>query len=309
MLNEGKSLLQAPSAPYLYTMKKGRWIGMGLLGVGALFFSAFSILLDKNSPTYKEGETAIAMRQIGHALLLQSGDSTSRVLPVKQLSENTFEIAFQSQFTFVPDSLVNIVRSSLSESIIHKPYIVNVRDCQSSEVVYGFQIGLQQTTTLVPCLGREQVLGCYTIQLSFLSKPKQDTDLYYLYLMGVVGLGVIIASGKRIVKQKKIHVPESLEGAIKIGTYYFMADRRILLHAQQRIELSEKETKLLKIFATQLNQPVMREQLLKEVWEDEGVIVGRSLDVFVSKLRKKLQQDPTVQLMNIHGVGYSLKVS
>lgn len=289
-------------------MKKSWLIGIGLLGVGALFFSSVSILLDTNSYSSKERETTIAMRQIGHALLLQSGDSTSRVLPVKQLNENTFEIAFQSQFTFVPDSLVSIVRSSLSESIINRPYIVNVHDCQSNEVIYGFQIGLQQTTTLVPCLGREQVLGCYTIELTFLAEPKKDTHQYYLYLMAVVGLGILIASGNSIVKQKKILVSESLEGAIKIGAYYFIADRRILLHAQHRIELSEKETKLLKIFAMQLNQPVMREQLLKEVWEDEGVIVGRSLDVFVSKLRKKLQRDPTVQLMNIHGVGYSLKV-
>ena len=280
---------------------------MGLLGVGAFFFSAVSILLDQDSPPYREGEAIIAMRQIGHVLLLQSGDSSSRVLPVKQLSENTFQIAFQSQLTFIPDSLVKIVNSSLSESIINRPYIVNVYDCYSNEVVYGFQIGRQKTTTLVPCLGREQARGCYTIQLTFFTEEKQGDNYLYLYLLAIVGLGVIIASGKSIVK-KKLHVVESLEGATKIGNYHFLADRRLLLFEQERTELSEKETKLLKIFAEQLNQPVMREQLLKEVWEDEGVIVGRSLDVFVSKLRKKLKQDPTVQLINIHGLGYSLKV-
>ena len=309
MLNEGKSLLQVPLPPYLYYMKKGWVIAMGLLGVGALFFSAMSILLDSNSPKRREGEAAIAMRQIGHVLLLQSGDTTSRVLPVKQLSENTFQIAFQSQFSFVPDSLVKIVRSSLAESIPNRPYIVNVHDCESMDVVYGFQIGTQQTTTLVPCLGREQVLGCYTIQLNFLNETEKGADQYYLYLVAIVGLGIFIASGKSMVKEKKIQAPESLEGSIIIGNYYFFGDRRILLYEQQRIELSEKETKLLKIFAAHLNQPVMREHLLKEVWEDEGVIVGRSLDVFVSKLRKKLSQDPTVQLLNIHGLGYSLKVN
>ncbi len=284
---------------------------MGLLGVSALFFSGMSILLDRNFPNDRkgEGEAAIAMRQIGHVLLLQSGDSTSRVLPVKKMSESTFQIAFQSQFTFVPDSLVKIVRTSLSESITNRPYIVNVYDCHTNEVVYGFQIGRQQTTTLVPCLGREQALGCYTIQLTFLNEAKEGTNQYYLYVLALVGFGVIVVSGRSVLKQRNLQTIESLEGGSKIGTYYFFSDRRILLYKRQRIVLSEKETKLLKIFAAQLNQPVMREQLLKEVWEDEGVIVGRSLDVFVSKLRKKLKQDSTVQLINIHGVGYSLKVS
>lgn len=279
---------------------------MGLLGVSALFFSGMSILLDRTSPSDRAGEATIAMRQIGHTLLLQSGDSTSRVLPVKKMSEGTFQIAFQSQFTFVPDSLVKIVRTSLSESITNRPYIVNVYDCHTQEVVYGFQIGRQQTTTLVPCLGREQAQGCYTIQLTFLNEAKANQ--YYWYVLALLGFGVIIVSGKSVLKQRNVQTVESLEGAVKIGVYYFFADRRILLYEQQRTVLSEKETKLLKIFVAHLNQPVTREHLMKEVWEDEGVIVGRSLDVFVSKLRKKLKHDSAVQIINIHGVGYSLKV-
>ncbi|NBP70070.1 MAG: winged helix family transcriptional regulator [Cytophagia bacterium] len=57
-----------------------------------------------------------------------------------------------------------------------------------------------------------------------------------------------------------------------------------------------------------MNEPITRDQLLKEGWEDEGVIVGRSLDVFISKLRKKLIKDPKVQITNIHGIGYKLEV-
>ena len=51
-----------------------------------------------------------------------------------------------------------------------------------------------------------------------------------------------------------------------------------------------------------------RDQLMKEVWEDEGVIVGRSLDMFVSKLRKKLQADPRASILNVHGKGYKLVI-
>lgn len=288
---------------------KQHWIvGLGLVGVGVLFFSAISILA-KQDPQRPAPETVeIAMRQIGHEILLQADDSTSRVMPVKRLNENTFQVAFQSRFTFVPDSLVRTVEVILKQSGIELPYIVQVLDCGSNEVVYGFQIGKLETTTLVPCVGREQVLGCYTIHLSFLDKTKSSTNQYYLYFLAFAGLGLLVISGQKLLQGKKPVAPEVIEGGVKIGNYLFLADRRMLHYAQQRIELSEKETKLMKIFVAQLNLPVTREQLMKEVWEDEGVIVGRSLDVFVSKLRKKLKHDPSVQLVNIHGRGYTLEV-
>ena len=61
-------------------------------------------------------------------------------------------------------------------------------------------------------------------------------------------------------------------------------------------------------FDTNANQVVKREELTKKVWEDNGVIVGRSLDTYISKLRKKLQQDETIKLTNVHGIGYKLEI-
>jgi DNA-binding response OmpR family regulator len=96
--------------------------------------------------------------------------------------------------------------------------------------------------------------------------------------------------------------------AITIGKFLFYDDRKILIYEFESIPLSDKETRLLKIFASRPNQTISRDQLMKEVWEDEGVIVGRSLDVFVSKLRKKLSKDSNVKLTNVHGLGYKLEI-
>ncbi|MEN0056487.1 MAG: helix-turn-helix domain-containing protein [Mucilaginibacter sp.] len=57
------------------------------------------------------------------------------------------------------------------------------------------------------------------------------------------------------------------------------------------------------MFAQAPNEIIDRNRLQKEVWEDEGVIVGLSLDTFISKLRKKLENDPSVKLVSIHGKG------
>ncbi|MDD7915612.1 helix-turn-helix domain-containing protein [Polaribacter ponticola] len=77
----------------------------------------------------------------------------------------------------------------------------------------------------------------------------------------------------------------------------------------KEITLSKKECELLEIFVANENQVVKREDLTKQVWEDNGVIVGRSLDTYISKLRKKLQEDTSIKLTNIHGVGYKLEVN
>ena len=73
--------------------------------------------------------------------------------------------------------------------------------------------------------------------------------------------------------------------------------------------LTTKESKILHILALQQNQIIDRDKLQKEVWENEGVIVGRSLDMFISKLRKKLEQDEQVKITNVHSRGYKLEVS
>ncbi|WAC02474.1 helix-turn-helix domain-containing protein [Lacinutrix neustonica] len=71
--------------------------------------------------------------------------------------------------------------------------------------------------------------------------------------------------------------------------------------------MSKKECELLVIFIAHPNQIVTRDTLTKKVWEDKGVIVGRSLDTYISKLRKLLQDDDSIKLTNVHGVGYKLE--
>ena len=92
---------------------------------------------------------------------------------------------------------------------------------------------------------------------------------------------------------------------IPLGNYRFYADNNALTIEQKNITLSEKETKALKIFAENINQIVEREKLMKEIWEDEGIVViSRNVDVLVSKLRKKLSDDNSIKFINVPGRGY-----
>jgi PAS domain S-box-containing protein len=87
-----------------------------------------------------------------------------------------------------------------------------------------------------------------------------------------------------------------------------MLRTEILLINGKTIDLTGTETRLLLIFALSPNETIERSRLQKEIWEDEGVIVGRSLDMFISKLRKKLELDPNVKIVVVRGKGISWRL-
>ena len=74
------------------------------------------------------------------------------------------------------------------------------------------------------------------------------------------------------------------------------------------ITLTDKECKILELLNRNFGELIPRETLMQEVWISEGVITGRSLDMFVSKLRKKLSSDPELRITNVHGKGYKLEI-
>ncbi|RYD94066.1 MAG: winged helix family transcriptional regulator, partial [Sphingobacteriales bacterium] len=92
-----------------------------------------------------------------------------------------------------------------------------------------------------------------------------------------------------------------------LGRYRFLPAQQCLLLDNERIPLTGKEAALLGKLAARPNELIGRSELQK-IWEDEGVIVGRSLDVFVSRLRKKLERDPALALVGVTGKGYRLEL-
>jgi two-component system OmpR family response regulator len=99
----------------------------------------------------------------------------------------------------------------------------------------------------------------------------------------------------------------------EIGKYHFNFPLRILTFAkegedEEKIKLSPKEAALLKMFALHLNNVLERSEALTEIWGDDNYFTARSMDVFITKLRKYLRRDPRIEIVNIHGNGFQLLV-
>ena len=134
-----------------------------------ILISAVSSINKKNE--VPENHIEVVLRDLGHQLLLSAKDSTSRVLPVKKLSENKYQVSFQSDFSFISDTLINLVQRTFQKNGLAKDYIVNLRNCKKEETVFAFEIN-SQIGDLTPCRGRTLEVGCYVIEIELLNKNK-----------------------------------------------------------------------------------------------------------------------------------------
>lgn len=278
-----------------------------------LILAAFASRQTSNSD-FENAREIIVMRQIAHQILLKAGDTSSRVLPIDQISALEFQINFETDFSFMPDTLVSIISKVVAENRLSSNYIVNVVEDSSGKVIFGYAMLGAERNSIVPCLGRDQPVKKYRINIKFQEQGAVINNTLLYTGIGILALGILLflfkGKEQRFNTQSVIDRGVAVESTneVQIGAYLFNELRQELIFKEERIELTAKEARLLGIFSAERNQVIDRKRLQKEVWEDEGVIVGRSLDMFISKLRKKLANDPTVRLVNIHGKGYRLEV-
>ncbi len=271
-----------------------------LTGAFMVFYACANTGSSKEDST---GRREIAFRDIGHKLLLHAGDSTSRVLPVKKIAANEYRIQFANDFAFEPDTLVAIVERTLASAGMEGDYVVNVLDCTTAESVFGFAIAKEEGSIL-PCSGRLLPKSCYLIDITF----EQENTTMQTALPGTGVLVVLVAAAAGW-RRRRCRKPAPPQDALMIGNTLLDAqNKRLVIHGIETA-LTAKECSLLALLAASPNEVIDRSRLQKELWEDQGIIVGRSLDVFISRLRKKLEGDEALKLVNIHGKGYKLEIS
>jgi DNA-binding response OmpR family regulator len=246
----------------------------------------------------------VSLRMIGHQVLLSYNDSISRVLPI--IKENDrYKISFESEFEFIPEELVATIDRVVKETNLATQYIVEVEQCENREVVYSFKMNEVDKSDIVPCQSRTQTQSCYNLYFTLIEPIKLDETNNLLSYIGVLFLFILVSSFLFFAWKRKNRNSND-PNLIPLGAYHFDKRNTELLIEHQRIELTSKEADLLLLLYNTANTTVEREVILNTVWGDEGNYVGRTLDVFISKLRKKLEFDSKLKIVNIRGVGYKL---
>ncbi|MGB0850033.1 MAG: winged helix-turn-helix domain-containing protein [Bacteroidia bacterium] len=250
----------------------------------------------------RDQHTKVLLRSVGDEFLLQLGDSTSRVLPIS-LEEGRYAVRFERKFSFEPDLLLFCIKKTSETKDWSEQFVVEIESCDSGEVVHSF---MAIDTGTLACKERPLPVDCYSFYFTpvvsdTVPAVEHSTTSWWMYIIGV--LLVVVFLVLYFVKRKK------KADLLRIGKYQFDRKGMVLLLKAETLELSSLESDLLFLLLSNENKTLEREHILNAVWGDEGNYVGRTLDVFISKLRKKLNSDPNIKIVNVRGVGYRLVVN
>ncbi|MBX2827572.1 MAG: response regulator transcription factor [Flavobacteriaceae bacterium] len=109
--------------------------------------------------------------------------------------------------------------------------------------------------------------------------------------------------------QRQEYTQPVVDEVLEIGAYSFDTRRLILTHGSTEQKLTQREGALVQFLYSHRNQLLRREEILKAVWNNDDFFSGRSMDVFISKLRKYFKEDPSIRIESIRGIGLEFKIS
>ena len=118
---------------------------------------------------------------------------------------------------------------------------------------------------------------------------------------------VLLCKIQAIIKRQTTQ-PLTNDVIFNIGSYVFDSILRTITRNELQQKMSPKESDLLKLLCLNKNELLPRETALRKIWGDDGYFTARSMDVFITKLRKYLSDDPNVEIKNIHGSGFLLEI-
>ena len=154
------------------------------------------------------------------------------------------------------------------------------------------------------------------VPLFFLSAKTMKDDIIQGYKLGAddyitkpFDSEVLLLKIKAILKRNEELHREEVNAEYDLGKYHFNPRLRELIIDGKTQTLSPKENELLKMLSEYKNDLLSREIALKKIWGSDTYFNGRSMDVYIAKLRKYLKEDPALEIVNIHGNGFRLVVS
>ena len=137
--------------------------------VHILAFSFLTLFIGSSfsqSMSFAKDRQVILVRKVGDEILKYLGDSTSTVLPINELGNDEYQIEFESEFTFVSDSVINIIESTIEKNSPNSEYLVKFLDCDSKDLIFGYAVGKTEDESVIACMGREQPMNCYLINIT-----------------------------------------------------------------------------------------------------------------------------------------------
>ncbi len=224
-----------------------------------------------------------------YQILYAEDDATLAFLTKDNLEQNGFEIVH------CDDGMKSL------EAFKNQHFDICILDIMMPKMD-GFELAttIRKLDSQVPIL----FLSAKTLKEDRLKGLRLGADDYLIKPFSieelVLKIEIFLKRSQKTTIQKKI--------IYSLGSYQFDADNFQVFNATRKINLTQREADLLRFFIINKNKVLKREDILKSLWGDDDYFMGRSLDVFISRLRKILVSETTIAIENLHGIGFRFLV-
>lgn len=303
----GKWLAMPGIFPYFPHMKLTRnTVPVYFLLIGAFFlFTHFAVESKEGatSPAAPEGYN-LALREVIHALLLKQQDSTTTIPPIIELGEGRYSLRMES---IVKYGLIKAEADRVfARHQMPLTYRLAVHDCATHKLILGYLATPDSLSDTFPCEGRVESLSCSVLIFTLGEEHMPQKSSFPLSLAGGIGMFLLAIGFVVFEKRKVIEAVFSKEEKPSTSSQ-FLREKRQLTIGSHTHQLTEQETKLLAYLYDHPNEDLARKQILGNVWESGDVMITRTLDVFISRLRKMLEADPYINIITVRGHGYRME--
>ncbi|WP_169435079.1 winged helix-turn-helix domain-containing protein [Neolewinella persica] len=276
--------------------------------------------LAPTAPVGGHPQGSLALRQIGHDYLSGLGDHSSTIPAVVHRPDGSLFLQLERHLDY--DTISAITAKVFAHFNITDSYTLSLEDCETGEVFLGgFWKGtkgleLSATGLEIACAERDQPIRCASLSISF---PPPAAPLSGPLPWLLLGLGCLLMiagpTWQRLQAEPTTTTPEAAE-VMPVSDHQKLGNNCSFSLADQSLEVGDvsheltyREAKLFSFLATNTNQVLDRETIHDAVWGEEGIMVGRSLDVFISRLRKKISGAKGLEIQTVHGIGYRLRTT
>jgi len=126
------------------------------------------------------------------------------------------------------------------------------------------------------------------------------------YIIKPFSMEELLSRIEAILRRTKHELDGDSRDVFQLGNYVFETKKQLLTHGTKVQKLTTKESELLKLLCTNKNRVLERNFALRTIWIDDNYFNARSMDVYITKLRKYLKNEPSIEIINVHGKGYKL---
>lgn len=225
-----------------------------------------------------------------YKILYAEDDETLAFLTQDNLEQNNYEVVHCSNGEVALESFKN------------QAFDICVFDIMMPKVD-GFELAekIRKSNTDIPII----FLSAKTLKEDRLKGLRLGADDY---LVKPFSIEELLLKIEIFLKRSQKNIPVE-KNNYTIGKYQFDSKNFLVFNNVEKISLTQREAELLKLFLDNKNVVLKREEILKSLWGDDDYFMGRSLDVFISRLRKILSNEKGIAIENLHGIGFRFSVT